>query len=282
MEGGGGRWREAGGRVSTCTCTFTERERETHTHTHTHTLTHTHTHTHPHSHTHTHTLSLCAITRWQHYMRATQLDVLCPRVDSWCSDEPIDGSRGILDGWLVSIMLGVTFAFYLDCSRRVWKTRGKRWRLCTKSGKIQAQTHRQMHTGARSLSLSCIRSVGLVILGIAAVYFSQLSHLNSITALCDIIRSEVESAQYKHLAHQVALLYQAVAHCGRPLDAYKQAIEVCVAVVCCVVSGVPLMLTPPPPFKHCSCSPSFLPPCFFFSPCMYMLNADIYPRINVP
>ena len=164
----------------------------------------------------------------------------------------------LMVGWFQScweLLLLSTWTAAEGCGRQ-----GERDGGCAQSRGRYRHRHTDRCTQAHALSLSCIRSVGLVILGIAAVYFSQLSHLNSITALCDIIRSEVESAQYKHLAHQVALLYQAVAHCGRPLDAYKQAIEVCVAVVCCVVSGVPLMLTPPPPFKHCSCSPSFLPP----------------------
>ncbi|EGD76453.1 MORN repeat-containing protein 4 [Salpingoeca rosetta] len=61
--------------------------------------------------------------------------------------------------------------------------------------------------------------------GLLDDYLPHMSHTNSIVTLCDILAGDVENGHLKHLAHQVALLYQAVVHCGRPLEAYRAAIE---------------------------------------------------------
>eukprot|EP01147_Barroeca_monosierra_P010132 gene10132-2298_t len=52
-----------------------------------------------------------------------------------------------------------------------------------------------------------------------------MAHINSIATLCDTIFMDIEAGRYKHTAHQVAVLYQAVVHCGRRLESYRAAIE---------------------------------------------------------
>eukprot|EP00055_Hartaetosiga_balthica_P013130 m.66052 g.66052 ORF g.66052 m.66052 type:complete len:334 (+) comp8177_c1_seq2:70-1071(+) len=61
--------------------------------------------------------------------------------------------------------------------------------------------------------------------GILDDYFANMAHINSILTLCNQIEADVEHHKYKHLAHTLALLYRAVCHSNRPLEAYKLAIE---------------------------------------------------------
>ena len=97
-------------------------------------------------------------------------------------------------------------------------------------------------------------------------YLHSIRHISQILSLCDLLLRMCSEGRVKYIAHQLALLYQALVSAKLPLDEARISIEAC----------IPPALPPLAQYYHSSCTSPPLPPPLNIS--LVSITSSAWPR----